>query len=68
MLSEPDRALLDLEAQHWHHAGAKESVIRDSLGLSPTRYYQRLNALLDSPEALAYAPLLVNRLRRLRRP
>nr|MBA2477365.1 DUF3263 domain-containing protein [Sporichthyaceae bacterium] len=31
-----------------------------------TRYYQVLNALIDRPEALAYDPMLIKRLRRLR--
>lgn len=31
-----------------------------------TRYYQVLNALIDTPEALAFDSLTVNRLRRLR--
>ena len=47
-------------------AGAKETAIRDRFGLSPTRYYQVLNALVDRPAALAADPLLVRRLRRLR--
>jgi Protein of unknown function (DUF3263) len=34
--------------------------------MSATRYYQVLNALIDRPEALAFDPLLVKRLRRLR--
>jgi Protein of unknown function (DUF3263) len=34
--------------------------------LSPARYYQLLNRLIDRPEALAYDPMLVQRLRRLR--
>ena len=34
--------------------------------MSATRYYQVLNALIDKPEALAFDPLLVKRLRRLR--
>lgn len=34
--------------------------------MSATRYYQTLNALIDSPEALAFDPMLVKRLRRLR--
>ena len=32
--------------------------------MSPTRYYQLLNALLDDPRALAHDPVTVNRLRR----
>jgi hypothetical protein len=34
--------------------------------MSATRYYQVLNALIDQPAALAYDPLLIKRLRRLR--
>ncbi|MGW3077111.1 MULTISPECIES: DUF3263 domain-containing protein [unclassified Kitasatospora] len=65
-LSERERAVLALEARQWRTAGAKERAIREELGLSPTRYYQVLNALLDREEALAHAPVLVNRLRRVR--
>jgi hypothetical protein len=36
------------------------------LDLSPARYYQVLSELLDSVDALAYDPLVVRRLRRLR--
>ncbi|MFD4911073.1 DUF3263 domain-containing protein [Kitasatospora purpeofusca] len=61
-----DRAVLELEARSWRTAGAKERAVREELGLSSTRYYQLLNGLLDQPEALAHAPVLVNRLRRVR--
>ncbi|MFC5667237.1 DUF3263 domain-containing protein [Kitasatospora misakiensis] len=61
-----DRAVLALEGRSWRTAGAKERAVREELGLSSTRYYQLLNALLDRPEALAHAPVLVNRLRRVR--
>lgn len=57
---------LDLEAQHFKYAGMKERAIRDTFGESQTRYFQRLGALIDDPEALAYSPLVVGRLRRLR--
>ncbi|MFH9549351.1 DUF3263 domain-containing protein [Streptomyces sp. NBC_00377] len=46
--------------------GAKERAIREELELSPVRYYQLLNALLDDPRALAHDPVTVNRLRRVR--
>jgi hypothetical protein len=61
-----ERAVLDFERRRWKHAGAKEQAIRDTFDLSATRYYQILNALLDDPAALAYAPALVGRLRRIR--
>ena len=65
-LSERDRDLLRFERQWWKFAGAKEQAVRDQFGMSATRYYQVLNALIDKPEALAQDPLLVKRLRRLR--
>jgi hypothetical protein len=65
-LSERDRHMLAFERQWWRYAGAKEQAIRDLFGMSATRYYQVLNALIDRPEALAADPMLVKRLRRLR--
>lgn len=65
-LAERDREILAFERQWWRYAGAKEQAIRELFDLSPTRYYQALNALLDRPEALAYDPMLVKRLRRMR--
>ncbi|GGS10884.1 hypothetical protein GCM10010169_64340 [Micromonospora fulviviridis] len=65
-LTERELRILAFEQQWWKHAGAKEQAIRDTFGLSATRYYQLLNALLDQPAALAAEPVLVGRLRRLR--
>jgi hypothetical protein len=65
-LSERDAEILSFERQWWKFAGAKEQAIRDKFEMSATRYYQLLNALIDRPEALAFDPLLVKRLRRLR--
>ncbi|GGP61496.1 hypothetical protein GCM10010214_39060 [Streptomyces abikoensis] len=65
-LSERDLAVLALERRSWPGPGAKERVVRERLGITPTRYYQLLNALLDDPRALAHDPVTVNRLRRLR--
>jgi hypothetical protein len=65
-LSRRDHEMLTFERQWWRQAGAKETAIRDRFGVTPTRYYQVLNALVDRPDALAADPLLVRRLRRLR--
>jgi hypothetical protein len=65
-LSDRDRAVLGVERRGWPGPGAKERAIRERLGISPTRYYQLLNALLDDPRALAHDPVTVNRLRRIR--
>jgi hypothetical protein len=65
-LSARDAEILAFERQWWKFAGAKEQAIRDQFQMSATRYYQVLNALIDSQAALAQDPLLVKRLRRLR--
>jgi hypothetical protein len=61
-----EREMLAFERQWWRYAGAKEAAIREQFGMSATRYYQVLNALVDRPEAVAVDPLLVRRLRRMR--
>ena len=66
-LSRREHEMLIFERQWWRQAGAKETAIRDRFGVPPTRYYQVLNALVDRADALAADPLLVRRLRRLRR-
>lgn len=66
MLSETDRGILQFEKQWWRYEGAKQQAIRDTFGLSPTRYYQQLNALLDDPAALSAEPVVVRRLQRQR--
>ncbi|MFF2809475.1 DUF3263 domain-containing protein [Streptomyces sp. NPDC058000] len=65
-LSARDEAVLAVERRSWSGPGAKERAIREQLGISPTRYYQLLNALLDDPRALEHDPGTVNRLRRVR--
>ena len=65
-LSDRDRDILEFERHWWKYAGAKEQAVRELFEMSATRYYQVLNALIDSPAALAHDPMLVKRLRRLR--
>lgn len=65
-LSERDQEILAFERQWWRYAGSKEEAIRAKFDMNATRYFQLLNTLLDSPDALAADPLLVKRLRRLR--
>lgn len=65
-LSARGQRILAFERQWWRHAGAKEEAIRAEFGLSAARYYQLLNALIDSPEAVRYDPILVGRLQRAR--
>jgi hypothetical protein len=65
-LSERDRGILEFERQWWKYAGAKEQAIRELFDMSSTRYYQLINTLIDTPEALEFDPMLVKRLRRMR--
>ncbi|GAB3680679.1 hypothetical protein GCM10027591_18150 [Zhihengliuella somnathii] len=65
-LSEVERQMLALEKLHFKYAGTKEQEIRARFDWAPTHYYQRLNVLIDTEAALAYDPMLVRRLRRLR--
>src|SRR4051794_25349188 len=65
-LSERDSEILAFERQWWKYAGAKEQAIRELFDMSATRYYQVLNALIDSQAALEVDPMLVKRLPRMR--
>ncbi len=66
VLTADQRAILEFERQWWRRPGAKEQAIRDNFEISPTRYYQALNAILDLPQAVRYDPTLVHRLQRVR--
>ena len=65
-ISERDAEILTFEREWWKHAGNKEQAVREAFDLSPTRYYQLLNRIIDDEAALAHDPMLVKRLRRLR--
>lgn len=65
-LDDRSRAILDFEGEWGIHPGHKEDAIRQKFEISPARYYQLLGRLIDSHAALAYDPLLVKRLQRLR--
>ncbi len=65
-LSERAAAILEFEREWWRHAGAKEEAIRSQFGLSAARYYQLLNTVIDSPDAVRHDPMLVRRLQRAR--
>lgn len=65
-LTDRDKAIIDFERSWWVDDSTKEAGIRARFGLSTTRYYQLVAAILDDPAAMAYDPLVVRRLRRLR--
>ncbi len=61
-VSDADRALLRLESRSWKHTATKEQAIRSQLGIEPTDYYLRLQALLSDPQAAREFPALLERL------
>lgn len=65
-LTDREREILAFERRWWKYAGAKEEAARELFDLTATRYYQVLNALIDTPAALEHDPMLVKRLRRVR--
>jgi len=65
-LTELEMRILAFERSLWRSPGAKEREILDAIGITPTRYYQLLNELIDRPDAAQFDPALVARLRRRR--
>lgn len=65
-MNDRDREILAFESKWWQYAGNKADAITRTFDISPVRYAQILNRVLDDPEAQQLDPLLVNRLRRLR--
>jgi hypothetical protein len=65
-LTDLERELLDFAGLTWRSRGLQEQEIRRRFDMSATRFWQLVNALLERPEALAYAPTTVRRLQRLR--
>jgi hypothetical protein len=65
-LGSRERAVLDFSSRRFKNTGRRDQAIRDEFDISPTLYFQKLNALLDDSAALAYNPTLVARLRRVR--
>lgn len=66
VLSERDLAILAFESRYTRQGSAKEEAIREVFGLSAARYYQLLNAVIESPAAVRHDPMLVARLQRAR--
>jgi hypothetical protein len=59
--------MLDLAGETFKYAGSLDAAAGERFGLSPTRYWQEVNALLRTEAAAAYRPALVARLNNRRR-
>jgi hypothetical protein len=67
MLSQRDVKVLEFESAWWHYPEPKDRAIREYVGMSATRYYQALRRLIDDDEAAKQFPLVIRRLRKMRR-
>ena len=67
MLSQRDVKVLEFESAWWHYPEPKDRAIREYVGMSATRYYQALRRLVDNDEAAREYPLVIRRLRKMRR-
>lgn len=65
-MTDLDVAVLEAELARPSMTEGQRTTVALGLGLSSTRYAQRLNRLLDDPAAVEAYPVLVNRLRRVR--
>lgn len=65
-MTDVETRILAFEKQWFHRRGSKDTAIHELFGYTPTRYYQLLNRLLDTEEALLHDPITVRRLRRQR--
>lgn len=61
-----EESVLAIEREFPKYGGPKDDAIRRRLDISPTIYFQVLNALMDRPEAMEHEPQIIGRLHRVR--
>lgn len=67
MLTDHEKAMLDLATEHFRYAGSLDTAAMDRFGMTPTRYWQEMNRIIETEAALAYRPAAVQRLMARRR-
>ena len=68
MLTDTDKAMLDVAAGSYKYAGSVDVVAGERFGLSPTRFWQSVNQILGTSDAIEYRPEAVRLLESRRRP
>jgi hypothetical protein len=68
MLTDTQKAMLDVAARTYKYAGSVDVIAKERFGLSPTRFWQEINRLIQTEVAVAYRPEAVRRLNQRRRP
>ena len=67
MLTDQQKAMLDLAGETFKHAGSLDSAAMERFGMTPTRYWQEVNQLIQTEAAVAYQPATVAQLKTKRR-
>lgn len=65
-LTAGERDMLVFEREWWRYATSRPDAIRERFEIKPARHDRALSELIDDPRALAFDPMLVKRLRRMR--
>lgn len=65
-MQDTDREILRLANAHYRFEAHRLQAARERFDLSPVRFYQAVNRLLDDADAIASCPALVMPLRRVR--
>lgn len=68
MLTDNQKAMIEVAAQTYKYAGSVDVVAKERFGLTPTRFWQEVNRLIQTEAAYAYRPEAVRRLNQRRRP
>ncbi|MDI2019606.1 DUF3263 domain-containing protein [Paenarthrobacter nicotinovorans] len=67
MLTDTQKAMLNLASEKFKYAGSLDSAAMDRFGMTPTRFWQEVNHLIQTEAAVAYSPAAVDQLRNRRR-
>ena len=67
MLTDTQKAMIDVAAAPYKYAGSVDVIAKERFGLTPTRFWQEINRIVQSEAAYAYRPEAVRRLNSRRR-
>lgn len=65
MLHVRDHQCLTIATRHYPHHGMRVDAMHELAGLTPTRFWARINRLLADPDAERERPTEIRRLRRI---
>lgn len=67
MLTDTQKSMLDLASEKFKYAGSLDSAAMERFGMTPTRFWQEINVLIQTEAAVAYRPPTVAQLKTRRR-